>query len=106
MNLTSKEMHFPSVIFYMPPGTSSGWHNGTLAVEVDGTLVSDKLELNILVPEIQSTSQASANGTLTYMFTEAYSPYFSNVGEVLLTWRRLGNIETKAGPRQGNRTFL
>jgi hypothetical protein len=46
--------------------------------------VSDKLELNILVPEIQSTSQASANGTLTYMLTEAYSPYFSNVGDVAI----------------------
>lgn len=89
-NITANQEYFPQIIFYMPPGTSSGWQNGTLGVEVAGTILQETLPINVLVPPVDSESQPNGNGTITYMITPSYSPYFSSVVDIA-TWFTFSN---------------
>ena len=85
-DLKTGEVYVPQVAFYLLPNTTSGWHNGTLSIAVLGEPLPENLKVNVLVPQITaSTYEFGPNATMTTMVTPSYSPYFSNVVDVV-TW--------------------
>jgi hypothetical protein len=66
----------------IPPGTTSGWHNGTISLSLNGNMLQNSFNMNILVPTITSQKIQTSTGNLTYIATPSSSPFFTNTYNV------------------------
>lgn len=84
-------MHYPLIAVELGPNTAGGWHNGTVSVSENGTLLPDALEVNLLVPKLTKVQIPGPNQTMIYyVMVPSFSP-LSNGSANMFTWFVLAN---------------
>ncbi|MBI3638714.1 MAG: hypothetical protein HY223_00170 [Thaumarchaeota archaeon] len=66
----------------IPPGTTTGWHNGTLSLSLNGNTLQNLFNMNIFVPTIDTRVVQTTSGNFTYIATPSLSPFFTNTYDV------------------------
>jgi len=81
-NISNGVLQQLPITITIPPGTTSGWHNGTITLSENSIALSNSFVLNILIPTVTTTTVPVSNGTYEYVQTPSYSPFFNNTSDV------------------------
>ena len=90
-NVTANKVHRPLITVELGPNTTGGWHNGTISVSENGTLLPDPLKVNLLVPKLTKVQIPGPNQTMIYyVMVPSFSP-ISNGSANIFSWYVLAN---------------
>lgn len=91
INVTANKLHHPVIAVEIGPNTTGGWHNGTVSLVANGSVLADPLEVNVLVPKLTKIQFPVQNGMTFYnIMVPSFSP-LSNNSVNIFNWLAFAN---------------